>query len=170
MDETSLDVLERWKRILEDLETDPIRTADRLDWTAKLRIAEAYREREHIEWGHSRLKALDLQYHDIDPQRGLYDRLVQRGSMLRMFTDAEVADALHHPPTDTRAYFRGRCVSEHGGALVAANWDSLVFDTGGATYRRVPMMDPLRGTMERVGRLLDESSTTAELLRVLGGD
>ncbi|GBD83721.1 depupylase [bacterium BMS3Abin02] len=169
-DEVSRDVLVHWEDVLHDLEADPMSTADRLDWTAKLRIMRAYRDREHIDWGHSRLKALDLQYHDVDPSRGLYDRFVERGSIRRLFADTEVADALHHPPRGTRAYFRGRCVSEHGDALVAANWDSLVFDTGESTFKRVPMMDPLRGTAERVGALLDTSSSAADLLEVLGGD
>ncbi|NOY55963.1 MAG: proteasome accessory factor PafA2 [Actinobacteria bacterium] len=169
-DDVSRDVLVRWEHVLQDLEADPMRTADRLDWTAKLRIMQAYRDREHLGWSHPRLRALDLQYHDVDPKRGLYDRFVERGSIRRLFTDTEVADALHHPPEGTRAYFRGRCVSEHGEALVAANWDSLVFDTGEATLKRVPMMDPLRGTAKRVGALLDASSSAADLLEALGGD
>jgi len=162
------DILERWEQILVDLEADPMRTADRLDWTAKLQILQAYGEREQLHWSHSRMKAIDLQYHDVDPRRGLYDKLVERGSMRRLFSDSEVAAALRSPPRDTRAYFRGRCVSEHGASLVAANWDSLVFDTGGDAYKRVPMMDPLRGTAGRVGELLDRASTAAELVRVLG--
>ncbi|NIA24622.1 MAG: proteasome accessory factor PafA2 [Gammaproteobacteria bacterium] len=168
--DVSRDVLVHWEQVLQDLEVDPMTTADRLDWTAKLRIMRAYKNREHLDWTHSRLRALDLQYHDVDPSRGLYDHFVERGLIRRLFTDAQVADALHYPPAGTRAYFRGRCVSDHGDALVAANWDSLVFDTGGATFKRVPMMDPLRGTVDRVGALFDASSSAADLLEALGGD
>jgi proteasome accessory factor PafA2 len=161
-------LLETWQGVLEDLETEPLLTADRLDWTAKLRIMEAYREREHLGWDHSRIKALDLQYHDVDPARGLYDRLVDRGAVQRLFTDEQVAAALRQPPRGTRAYFRGRCVDEYPDAIVSANWDSLVFDTGEATYKRVPMMDPLRGTADRVGALLDSAPDVASLIRTLG--
>jgi proteasome accessory factor A len=51
---------------------------------------------------------------------------------------------------------------------VAANWDSLVFDVGGDPLRRVPMMEPLRGTAAHVDALLEECATPAELLERLG--
>ncbi len=72
------------------------------------------------------------------------------------------------PPTDTRAYFRGRCLDKFADQVVAANWDSIVFDVGDDPLRRVPMMEPTRGTQAHVGTLLDESDTVAELLERLG--
>ena len=164
------EVLRIWEDVLTDLEKDPVRTADRLDWTAKLRILDGYRERDAIEWDDPKMKLLDLQYHDVSPGRGLYHRLAAGGRMQRLFDGAEVDDAVANPPQRTRAYFRGRCVAKFGSALVAANWDSLVFDTGEDALKRVPMMEPLRGSKERVGHLLDESDTPADLLRALGGD
>ena len=69
------------------------------------------------------------------------------------------------PPPDTRAYFRGRCLQRWPDDIVAANWDSLVFDVGGDPLRRVPMMEPLRGTEAHVGSACSTSaSTPAELL------
>jgi len=59
-------------------------------------------------------------------------------------------------------------VSKYGDSLVAANWDSLVFDSGEDTLKRVPMMEPLRGTKELVSGLLDSSDDAASLLRALG--
>ena len=164
-----VDLLRTWEEILTDLETNPMKTADRLDWVAKLRIIEGYRQRDGLEWDDPKLALLDLQYHDVDPSRGLYHRLAAGGRMRRLFTDEEISWAAHNPPVDTRAYFRGRCVARFGEALVAANWDSLVFDIGEASLRRVPMMEPLRGGKDRVGDLLDGADTPAELLRALGG-
>jgi proteasome accessory factor A len=60
-------------------------------------------------------------------------------------------------------------VTAYPGALVAANWDSLVFDVGEANLKRVPMMEPLRGTAKLVGGLLDEAEDAADLIRRLGG-
>ena len=80
----------------------------------------------------------------------------------------EVAEAMVNPPTTTRAYFRGRCLAKWPEHIVAANWDSMVFDLGRDPLRRVPMMEPLRGTAESVARLIDESDTPAELLARLG--
>jgi proteasome accessory factor A len=79
-----------------------------------------------------------------------------------------VAEAVTEPPTDTRAWFRGKCLQRWAPQIVAANWDSMVFDIGGDPLRRVPMMDPTRGTEAHVGRLMAESTTSAELLDRLG--
>jgi proteasome accessory factor A len=163
-------VLSRWEEILTDLETDPVRTADRLDWTAKQRILDGYRERDGLAWDHPKLRLLDLQYHDVDPARGLYGRLAAGGRVQRLFSDTEIEAAVVEPPPDTRAYFRGQCMARYAGSVVAANWDSLVFDIGEETLKRVPMMEPLRGTEDHVGELLDSSEDAAALLKALGGD
>jgi proteasome accessory factor A len=160
-------VIAEWERTLQRLESDPDSLADTLDWVAKKRLLEGYVERDGLQWTNNKLRALDLQYHDVDPARGLYSRLAARGSMRRLFTDEQIADAATNPPQRTRAYFRGRCVSEFAGSLVAANWDSLVFDIGEAHLKRVPMMEPLRGGASLVGELLDEAEDAADLLRRL---
>jgi proteasome accessory factor A len=162
-------VITEWERTLTLLENDPMRLADTLDWVAKKRLLDGYVERDGLAWTNAKLRVLDLQYHDVDPVKSLYQRLVDRGSMRTLFTEAEVETATVDPPKRTRAYFRGRCVSEYPGALVAANWDSLVFDVGEANLKRVPMMEPLRGAADLVGTLLDEAEDAADLLRRLGG-
>jgi proteasome accessory factor A len=163
-------VLEVWEQILTDLERDPLLTGDRLDWTAKLKLLNGYRERDGLDWEHPKLRLLALQYHDVNPEKGLHHRMVDAGHMRRLFTTEEVEAAIGSPPERTRAFFRGSCVGKFGPALVAANWDSLVFDTGEETLKRVPMMEPLRGSRERVGELLDRSDSAAALLRALGGN
>jgi proteasome accessory factor A len=165
-----LTVIDDWEQILLDLERDPMMTADRLDWTAKLRILEGYRNRDGLAWNDPKLRLLDLQYHDVDPGRGLYQRLVDRGAMRRLFDDSQVELAVSEPPSDTRAFFRGSCVSRYPDALVAANWDSLVFDIGEETLKRVPMMEPLKGTRRHVANMLEASPTAAMMIRALGGN
>ena len=162
-------VISEWERTLQRLETNPGSLADTLDWVAKQRLIEGYVERDGLAWTNSKLRALDLQYHDVDPDRGLYNRLAARGSMRRLFDDQEIVAAVTTPPSRTRAYFRGRCVSEFAGSLVAANWDSLVFDVGETHLKRVPMMEPLRGDAALVGDLLDQAEDAADLLRRLEG-
>jgi len=162
-------VIAEWTSVLEDLETDPALCADRLDWVAKRRLLDAYADRDGLEPGDAKLRALDLQYHDVDPARGLYHKLAARGSIRRMFSDEEVAAATAEPPRKTRAFFRGRCVTRFPESLIAANWDSLVFDTGETHLKRVPMMEPLRGGADRVEPLLDGVQDAAELIEALGG-
>jgi proteasome accessory factor A len=107
---------------------------------------------------------MDLQYHDVRPERSLFAKL----GMERLVTEAEVERAVTEPPPDTRAYFRGRCLQRWGSAIAAANWDSLVFDLGSDPLRRVPMMEPLRGTASMVDTLFEGCSSPAELLERLG--
>ena len=164
------EVIDEWESILDDLGRDPSATSDRLDWTAKLRILDAYRERDGLDWNHPKLRLLDLQYHDVDPHRSLYQRLVDRGAIRRLFDDRAVADAVVQPPVDTRAFFRGTCVRRFPEDLVAANWDSLVFDVGEETLKRVPMMEPLKGTSRHVADLLEAAPNAAAMVRALGGN
>jgi proteasome accessory factor PafA2 len=158
------DVLRRWEQVLHGLETDPSSLADQIDWVAKKRLLDAYRERGDLEWTSPKLAALALQYHDMRPGKSLFERL----DVQRISTEAEVERGMTDPPTDTRAYFRGRCLQKWPEDIVAANWDSLVFDVGSDPLRRVPMMEPGRGTEAHVGRLLDACTTPADLLDRLG--
>mgnify|MGYP001490635684 CR=1 FL=1 len=159
-----LDLMKRWHDVLEALENDPDSLADSIDWIAKRRLYEGYRERHNLKWSDPKLAALDLQYHDLRPDKGLARRI----GLKRITDDSEVETAIGNPPPSTRAYFRGRCLERYPDAIVAANWDSMVFDIGTDPLRRVPMLEPLRGTAAHVGNLLDECTTAAELLRRLG--
>ena len=116
--------------------------ADQLDWVAKYRLLEGYREKHGLDWDDAKLAAIDLQYHDLRPEKSVYARL----GIERLTDDDEVTEAITEPPPDTRAYFRGKCLQRWADDIVAANWDSLVFDVGTDPLRRVPMMEPTRGT------------------------
>jgi proteasome accessory factor A len=158
------EVLVLWEGILTGLERDPETVAHQVDWVAKRRVVRGFADRHGAKPNDARLKALDLQYHDLRPEKCLATRV----GLDTLVTDDEVRDAITNPPHDTRAYFRGRCLAKWPDDVVAANWDSLVFDVGRDPLRRVPMMEPLRGTAESVARLIDESDTPAELLARLG--
>jgi proteasome accessory factor A len=71
------------------------------------------------------------------------------------------------PPEDTRAYFRGRCIDRYRDAIVAASWDSVIFDTGRDVLQRVPMREPLRGTRSHVEQLLEDAPDAATLVGML---
>lgn len=162
-------VLDRWIEVLDTLERDPMELADRLDWPAKLRLLEGFRARDGLGWAAPRLALVDLQYSDIRLDKGLYNRLVSRGSMQRLVTEDAVRAAMTAPPEDTRAYFRGRCVAEYADQLAAASWDSVIFDVGRDSLVRIPTMDPARGTRAHVGELMDLVDDAAELVDALTG-
>ena len=135
-----------------------------IDWVAKYTLIDAYRDRRGLRWDDHKLAAMDLQYHDIRPERSLFARL----NTERLLTEESITEAITEPPTGTRAYFRGKCLQRWASSIAAANWDSMVFDLGTDPLRRVPMMEPLRGTAAHVDTLLEGCTSPAELLERLG--
>ncbi|MEY4129973.1 MAG: hypothetical protein RLZZ31_97 [Actinomycetota bacterium] len=153
-------ILQHWGSMLDGLESDPMSQSHVIDWVAKYRLVDGYRERHNLQWGDARLSALDLQYHDLRPEKSLAARV----GLEKFCNDAEISSAMTEPPTTTRAYFRGKCLSKFASEIVAANWDSMVFDIGTDPLRRVPMMEPLRGTAAHVASVIDNSNNASELL------
>jgi len=162
--DVGVDVMIKWEQVLTGLERDPESVANWVDWIAKQRLVEGYADRHDLPAGAPRLKAIDLQYHDMRSDKCL----AARAGLDTLVTQEEARAAMTNPPASTRAYFRGRCLEMYPDDIVAANWDSLVFDVGRDPLRRVPMMEPLKGTAEHVGALIDASATARELLDRLG--
>ena len=161
------EILALWERLLSAVEDDPMTLDGVVDWVTKYRLLTRYVERDGLAWNADKLKLIDVQYHDVRRDKGLYNKLVATGRMERLVTDAEVDHAIANPPTDTRAYFRGRCLEKFRGEVAAAGWDSIIFDTGKDTLQRVPMMDPGRGGADMTRDLIDRCDTAAELLAAL---
>ena len=162
-------VLDRWESVLDRLETEPMSLAGELDWVAKLQLLEGYRQREGLDWDAPKLHLVDLQFSDVRRDKGLYNRLVARGAMRTLVSEQQVQAAVLSPPTDTRAYFRGRCLAKFPAEVAAASWDSVIFDVGRESLQRVPTLEPLRGTRAHVGALLDDCDTALELVETLAG-
>jgi proteasome accessory factor PafA2 len=161
------DVLQRWENVLSALESDPLSLQRELDWVAKYRLLESYRERDGLAWSDPKLRLIDLQYHDVRTDKGLYYRMAATGKVDRLVSDREIEQAVMEPPEDTRAYFRGRCIARYPDAIAAASWDSMIFDTGKEALQRIPMREPLRGTREHVAGLLDRATDAASLVDLL---
>ena len=138
-----------------------------LDWVTKHNLLRAYVDRDGLEWNDPKLALLDLQYHDVRPQRSLFERLVRAGKVERLVDEADVRTAMVDPPDTTRAYFRGTCLARWADSVVAANWDSLVLDVGTDPLRRIPMMEPMRGSKKHVEQLFTEVSTPRQLVERL---
>lgn len=157
-------ILRRWREILEGLRQDPSTMNHVIDWVAKKRIVDGIAERHQLRATDPRLKAIDLQYHDMRVGKCL----ALRAGLETMTNFEDVLRATTTPPETTRAYFRGMCLQKWPAEVVAANWDSVVFDIGRDPLRRVPMMEPLRGTRDLTERLFAQSATPAELVAALG--
>jgi proteasome accessory factor PafA2 len=161
------EVLQWWETVLSGIEDDPYSLHREVDWVAKHRMLEAYRQRDGLDWRDPKLAMIDLQYHDVRQSRGLYYRLVDSGKVQRLVSDADVQKAVTAPPDDTRAYFRGRCISKYPESIAAASWDSIIFDTRSDVLQRVPTREPLRGTREHVEELIEATDTAADLIAAL---
>jgi len=157
-------ILRRWREVIEGLKEDPLSQSHIVDWVAKKRIIDGMTERHNLRANDPRLKAIDLQYHDMRREKCL----ALRANLETMVNDAEVLRAIDTPPDTTRAYFRGMCLKKWPSDVVAANWDSIVFDIGKEPLRRVPMMEPLRGTRLMTEHLFEKCESPAELVAMLG--
>jgi proteasome accessory factor A len=166
-DPMTRDLLARWERTLESLERDPMELSTEIDWVIKKAMIESFMERKGLDWEDPKVQMLDLQYHDLRRDRGLYYLLERQGKVERIVTDEEIAQAVWEPPVDTRAYFRGRCLSRYGSEVFGVNWDSISFGIGDDPIKRVLMIEPLKGSKAHVEQLLEDSPTTAELVRNL---
>nr|WP_123304875.1 depupylase/deamidase Dop [Bogoriella caseilytica] len=164
-DQATAEVLARWRSVLGKLETDPASAAAEVEWVAKHQVLQSMRRREGLPWDHPKLAALDLQWHDLRPERSITARLQAAGRMETLISAEDVAVAVAHPPETTRAYFRGEVVRRYPGQIAGAGWQSVVFDIPGREHLvRVPMTDPLRGTRAHVEGLLDCSVSAEQLL------
>ena len=163
--DVAFDVLARWRQVIDQLRDDPMQLSTSLDWVAKYQLLDAYRSRHDLAWNDARLCAMDIQYHDMRPERSLAKRL----PLETLAAPALVAQAVTDPPDETRAYFRGECLRKWGDHIVAANWDSLVFDVGVDRLRRIPMLEPTRGTRQHVATVLEECETPLELIERIEG-
>ncbi|WP_377642582.1 depupylase/deamidase Dop [Oryzobacter terrae] len=167
-DADTVEVLHWWGTVLDTLTRDPMDARRLVDWVAKLAVLEGYRERDSLGWGDPRLKAVDLQWSDVRADRGLAHRLAATGRVEVLVDEADVRHAVDHAPTDTRAWFRGECLRRFADDVVAASWDSVIFDVAGQrTLQRVPMLEPLKGTEAGIGDLVRGAPDAASLLRAL---
>lgn len=128
-------LLREWQTVLDLLETDPERLADRIDWVAKRQLLTLYVESEGLSWDDPALFALDLEYHNVDPEQGLYYALVEQGQMLTLVSTEAIEQAVHQPPLDTRAAIRGLCIQRFAEQIETLNWERILLRDGNQSAR-----------------------------------
>jgi proteasome accessory factor PafA2 len=159
------DVLVRWETVLDKLEDDPMQLGRELDWVAKHQMIDAYMDRKGCGWSDPRISLLDLQYHDMRPDKGLYYTLEHSNRIDRLLRDEEIDSAEQEAPLDTRAYFRGACLKQFPDHVYGMSWTSVLFDQGTDSIKRIPLMDPSRGTQALTQELLEGVTTIEQLLK-----
>lgn len=125
--------LANWEATLDTLASDPLSLFDRLDWVAKRRVVDMYREEEDLPWTADALHSVDLEYHNVDPEKSLFYALTE-GKERRAFVDPlDIVDAMTDPPPDTRAWGRSLLVKK---VLARQQRGGYHFDWSGAALGR----------------------------------
>ncbi|MBE6483462.1 MAG: proteasome accessory factor PafA2 [Actinomycetaceae bacterium] len=156
------EILQRWQWTIDTLRSDMFAAAPRVEWVAKYQLLESMRLRSNARWDDDKLRALDLQWHDLRPERSIVRKLDAAGKVERLFTPAEVAAAVTQAPESTRAFLRGGLIARFPGRVAAAGWDGVVLDAG--ELIRIPTIHPDRATRALVGQILDNANTVEEFL------
>ena len=143
-------ILREWEKVLNDLERDIMLCRDRIDWVAKKLLLTAMQEEEKIAWSDPWLQSIDLEYHNLDLEAGLYYELVRQGSMQRVVSEDDIRNAIFSPPDTTRAFFRGRSVARFNDQIESIQWDEVVF-ANSSQSERIALPEPVLD--DRLGRL-----------------
>lgn len=167
--EADADLLECWQETTDLLESDPMACADRLDWVAKLRLLQGYRARDRLGWDDARLAAVDLQYAEIDPARGLGLRLEASGALIALHEPEHLRAAMTTPPTTTRAWLRGELLRRHGTDVVALGWDAATLRLADGRRVTLAMDEPTGHARATAGPVLDSSDDLASVWQRLRG-
>lgn len=167
VDEVTAEVVTRWEQVLAGLESDPMELAGQLDWVAKLSMIRAYQDHHGLDWWDPKLALVDLQYHDVRTDKGVFYKMAAQGQIESLVSEEDIRRAVMKPPGDTRAYFRGSVLRKFSSDITAASWDGIMFDTGAETLKKVSMMEPLKGTESATRRLIESAATAGDLLQAL---
>ncbi|MCQ9165793.1 MULTISPECIES: Pup--protein ligase [unclassified Arthrobacter] len=148
-------ILELWERTLDAIETQDYATIDtEIDWAIKLKLLGAYAARHDVDLGSASVAQLDLRYHDISPERGLFNVLERRGAAARVTTNEAIARAVDEAPATTRAQLRGRFVqaARDSGRDYTVDWVHLKLND--RSHQTILCKDPFQNTDERVDELI----------------
>ncbi len=151
-DQTNV-VLQEWETILNDLERDPLSTADRLDWSAKYQLYTQYMSENGVGWHDDIMQSLDLEYHNINPNVGLFYGLEEAGAIKRLVKEEEVQAAITTPPQNTRALARGNIVSQliaKPGSRYVIDWDAVYIERN----RQLDLKNPFHTYEKEAARFM----------------
>jgi proteasome accessory factor A len=143
-----------WEQAIEGLADDQDSLELQVDWIAKRKLIEAYRARHGLSLAHPRIALMDLAYHDVNRQRGLYYMLERRGRAERMCSEADIEQATQDPPQTTRARLRGDFIraAKRKRRDFTVDWVHLKLND--QAQRTVLCKDPFRSEDERVAKLI----------------
>jgi proteasome accessory factor A len=159
-------VLAEWANTLDALASDPLSLADRLDWAAKRTLLQHLLQEEGKQVDLAFLQGVELQYHNIAPDQGLYAALEQSDRVVRVVSDDDIERAITQPPPNTRAYLRGTCVARFPQLVQSVTWSRIsLCHEGGAVI--VDMSGMVDGTVADVNKRIADATTIRDIVRAI---
>lgn len=149
------EALSMWEDTMHLLQHDPMKLSDRLDWVAKLQILQKYQDRHAKGLSSPEAQMIDLQYHDINPKRGLFYSLERNKAMRTFVTQDEVHEATMNAPLTTRAHLRGRFITAAKAKQRDYTVDWVHLKLNDQSQRMVVCNDPFQSLDERVDQLIE---------------
>jgi len=146
--------LEMWEHCVSTIENDPLKLATEVDWVIKHNLIESFRSRHSLDLDDARVALLDLQYHDIRRDRGVFYRLQARGLVDRICDETDVENALSEPPQTTRAKLRGDFIKQAKLRKRDYTVDWVHLKLNDQAQRTVICKDPFKSRDERVEKLI----------------
>jgi proteasome accessory factor A len=147
-------VLEMWEHCLTQIEKDPLGLDRECDWVTKYKLIEGYRAKHDLPLNHPRVALIDLQYHDVNRERGLFYKMQNRGLVERMCDDADIDEAVDVPPQTTRARLRGEFIRRAKERKRDYTVDWVHLKLNDQAQRTVLCKDPFKSRDERVEKLI----------------
>ena len=152
-----------WQSALERLETDRLALVGHLDWITKLWLLETFMEEEKLQWTDPWLASLDLEYHNVNPDRGLFLILEKEQRVKRLVDEAEIVSAMDQGPADTRGGLRGLCIKRFGPMIRSVQWEGIEFK-GLSRCRQLDFKDTFDpGEIIQLRKKIEEARTPSEL-------
>jgi proteasome accessory factor A len=154
-------LLESWRFTLEAVTNKPETLIGGVDWITKKWLLETFMESEGVGWDDPWLESLDLEYHNIDPAKGLFFGVTGAKRIGEWNNSVRLLDAAMTPPQDTRAFGRARAVDwfQQNNQPYVINWDSIACDSRDFLV----MGDPFRTYADEVADFLAQERSVPEL-------
>src|SRR5438046_8660433 len=161
-------ILREWENVLNDLERDVMLTRDRVDWMAKKFLLDALQAEEKLSSKDPWLQSIDLEYHSVDLEHGLYYELIRQGAMRRVVTEEDIKRSIFNPPETTRAFFRGRSVARFNDEISSIQWDEIVFANHLQTRRVVLPEAASDARLSALNHAARNGKDFSEFIRAIG--
>ena len=156
------DVVEKWEGALEGLASQDIaghEISGNLDWVIKKDIISRYMKKNGIEDPlHHYCRVLDMEYHNTNPEKGIYYKLLRQGHIVRLVTDEQVDKAMTSSPEDTRAWLRSEVLRRYKDKLSLVSWSTIKF----INYDMIYMPDPFSANRQQLEHLLQDNPSASE--------